>query len=46
MRIFNRAFEDKQSDVELRKLLAGRRMPLEHSVHQISRDQITAVRVG
>jgi hypothetical protein len=46
VRIFNTAFEHKQSDGELRKLLADRRMPPENSIHQISDDQIAAVRAA
>ena len=46
VRIFNAAFEHKQSDGELRKLLADRRMPPENSIHQISDEQIAAVRAA
>jgi hypothetical protein len=46
VRIFNTAFENKQSDGELRKLLAERRMPPENSIHHISDDQIAAVRAA
>jgi hypothetical protein len=46
VRIFNTACEKKQSDSELRRLLADRRMSPEHSIHQISDAQVAAVRAA
>lgn len=46
VRIFNTAFEDKQSDGTLKKLLADRRMPPENAIHQVSDDKIATVRAA
>lgn len=46
VRIFNTACQEKQPDPELRRFLADRRVPPEHSMQQISPAQIAAVRAA